>query len=183
MRQPLVLETPRLLIRFPRQRDYLAWRQARDQSRGHLQPWEPEWGDWPPTKRDWQARLKVWRTGRDKGRAYSFLLVEKETGALLGGITLTNVRLGPARTATLGYWLSKQSTGQGYMTEAVEHVCQWAKKVLKLARIEAGTLPENGPSRSVLERCGFREEGYAQSYLQIAGERRAHVLYGLILAR
>ena len=46
-----------------------------------------------------------------------------------------------------------------------------------MARREAACLPENRASRAVLERCGFKYEGVAQSYLQIAGRWRNHVLY------
>ena len=42
---------------------------------------------------------------------------------------------------------------------------------------EAACLPENLPSRGVLEKCGFKYEGVAQSYLQINGRWRNHVLY------
>ena len=45
------------------------------------------------------------------------------------------------------------------------------------ARIEAACLPENKPSRDLLEKCGFKYEGVAQSYLQINGRWRTHVLY------
>ena len=46
-----------------------------------------------------------------------------------------------------------------------------------LSRIEAGCLPENTPSRRLLEQCGYKYEGVAQSYLQINGRWRNHVLY------
>jgi hypothetical protein len=43
---------------------------------------------------------------------------------------------------------------------------------LDLSRIEAACLPENAASRGVLETCGFKYEGVAQSYLQINGRWR-----------
>ena len=49
--------------------------------------------------------------------------------------------------------------------------------VLDLSRIEAACLPENAASRALLERSGFKYEGVAQSYLQINGRWRNHVLY------
>ncbi|MEM8659189.1 MAG: GNAT family protein, partial [Pseudomonadota bacterium] len=66
---------------------------------------------------------------------------------------------------------------QGYMREALGAVVQFAFRDLGLSRIEAATLPENGPSRALLESSGFKYEGVAQSYLQIAGRWRTHVLY------
>ena len=55
-----------------------------------------------------------------------------------------------------------------------------AFRKLDLSRIEAACLPENHASRGLLESCGFKYEGVAQSYLQIAGRWRTHVLYAAI---
>ena len=46
-----------------------------------------------------------------------------------------------------------------------------------ISRLQAGCLPENVASRALLEKSGFEYEGVAQSYLQIAGRWRNHVLY------
>jgi ribosomal-protein-alanine N-acetyltransferase len=46
--------------------------------------------------------------------------------------------------------------------------------------LEAACLPENKPSRGLLERTGFKYEGVAQAYLQIDGRWRSHVLYSAL---
>ena len=51
-----------------------------------------------------------------------------------------------------------------------------------IERIEAACLPENAASRGVLEKSGFKYEGVAQSYLQIAGRWRNHVLFSNLRA-
>ena len=48
---------------------------------------------------------------------------------------------------------------------------------LDISRVEAACLPENIASRGLLEKTGFKYEGVAQSYLQIDGRWRTHVLY------
>ena len=53
---------------------------------------------------------------------------------------------------------------------------------MDLSRIEAACLPENKASRGLLEKSGFKYEGVAQSYLQIAGRWRNHVLYSNLRA-
>ena len=63
------------------------------------------------------------------------------------------------------------------MSEAIQSVVHYAFRSLDLSRIEAACLPENVASRGVLERAGFKYEGVAQSYLQINGRWRGHVLY------
>jgi ribosomal-protein-alanine N-acetyltransferase len=63
------------------------------------------------------------------------------------------------------------------MREAVLAVVHHAFTALDLSRVESACLPENTASRGVLEKCGFKYEGVAQSYLQISGRWRNHVLY------
>lgn len=63
------------------------------------------------------------------------------------------------------------------MREAVQAMVHFAFTALDLSRIESACLPENAASRGVLEKSGFKYEGVAQSYLQINGRWRNHVLY------
>ena len=63
------------------------------------------------------------------------------------------------------------------MSEALPAVVHYAFNELDLSRLEAACLPNNIASRKVLEKSGFKYEGVAQSYLQIAGRWRNHVLY------
>ena len=126
--------------------------------------------------------MRAWQRVYRDGRGHSFLLFSRDDDLLLGGLTLTNIRWGAARTGTLGYWLGVDAGGHGFMGEAVKALCKWAKSDLCLARIEAGTIEENARSQRVLLQAGFCREGFAKSYLQIAGERRDHILYGLDLS-
>lgn len=174
------LFTDRLLIRAPERQDYAAWAEGRAASRAHLEPWEPRWPSDALSREDWTRRLRAWRTSWREDRAYIFLIFSRDEERLLGGISVANVRRGPAQMATLGYWLLHNAIGAGYMSEAVERICQWCFFSLGLARLEAGTLPENLRSRSVLERCGFLKEGRARAYLEINGRRQDHILYARI---
>ena len=82
--------------------------------------------------------------------------------------------------ATVGYWIGAAHARQGFMREALGAVVDHAFLRMSLSRIEAATLPENKASRGLLETSGFKYEGVAQSYLQIAGRWRTHVLYANI---
>jgi ribosomal-protein-alanine N-acetyltransferase len=66
------------------------------------------------------------------------------------------------------------------MKEAIKAVVHYAFTRVDLSRIEAACLPENNASRKLLESCGFKYEGVAQSYLQIDGRWRTHVLYAAL---
>lgn len=133
--------------------------------------------------RDYEAKASFmrrmgWahRAARAK-TAFPFLIFRREDNRLIGAITLDNVRFGPAKAGTVGYWIGPEFARQGYMSEALEALVDYAFQALDLSRIEAACLPENEASRGVLETVGFKYEGVAQSYLQIAGRWRTHVLY------
>ena len=110
----------------------------------------------------------------------ALFLVRREDQALLGAITLDNIRRGPAQAGTLGYWVGAPHARQGYMREAILALVHHAFTKMDLSRIEAACLPENHASRGLLESAGFKYEGVAQSYLQINGRWRTHVLYAAL---
>jgi ribosomal-protein-alanine N-acetyltransferase len=174
------LRTERLLLRPPEMDDFLPWATLRRDSADFLKPWEPSWARDHLTQRAFRERVYWAARAISEERAYPFFLIREADGALVGAITADNIRRGPALCATIGYWLGQPMTGQGYMTEAVEAVRDFVFRDLGLSRLEAGCLPENGPSRRLLERCGFKYEGVAQAYLQIAGRWRTHVLYAAL---
>jgi len=104
-------------------------------------------------------------------------LIRREDQVLLGAVTLDHIRRGPVQAGTIGYWVGERFARRGYMREAVLAVVHHAFNTLDLSRIESACLPENVASRGALEKSGFKYEGVAQSYLQINGRWRNHVLY------
>jgi len=172
-----VIETERLTLRLPKAGDHAAWARLRRDSSEFLQPWEPLWSPDHLSRKAFAARVHGARRAADAGQGLPMFLIRREDRRLLGGITLDNIQRGPAQSGTLGYWIGAEFARQGYMREAVNAMVHHAFSVLDLSRIQAGCLPENAASRGVLESCGFKYEGVAQSYLQIAGRWRNHVLY------
>jgi len=175
-----VIVSPRLMLTAARRADYADWAKVRGDSRAYIEPWEPSWPPDALSRRDWSRRLSAWTAAWRAGTAYVFLIRRQSDEALVGGLSFTHVRPWPAESASLGYWQGAAFEGQGYMREAVQAACDWAFGELGLARIEAGIVPENARSRRVLEGTGFAEEGRAAAYLEIAGTRRDHILFGLV---
>ena len=85
-----------------------------------------------------------------------------ESGNLSANLTLGMVRRGVAQAATLGYWMGAPHAGKGHMTRAVRAAAGYAFETLRLRRIEAACVPNNMPSIRLLEKVGFRREGYAR---------------------
>ncbi len=178
----LQLKTDRLVLRPPERRDFKSWRAARIESSDYLKPWEPVWSADHLTSRAFRARVAWSRRAVRLGRAYPFFLIDPDSGDVIGAATLDNIRKGPSQAGTLGHWIGQPYAGQGLMREAISSIMTYAFTEIGLGRIEAGTLPENTPSRRVLERSGFKYEGVAQAYLQINGRWRDHVLYAALRA-
>ena len=179
-RRKLKLETERMTLRPPIQSDFRAWVALRSASREFLSPWEPEWAADHLSRKAFANRVYWANRSVSAGTAMPLFLIRREDQMLLGAITLDNIRRGPALAGTLGYWTGENFARQGYMREAIETVVHYAFTHLELSRIEAACLPENSASRGLLERSSFKYEGVAQSYLQIGGRWRTHVLYAAL---
>ena len=180
-----VLLGSRVTLRAARAADYEEWADLRRRSRDFLKPYEPRWSESDLSRRVFLSRLKRAREEAHQGTDYSFLVFLRtpDREVLVGGITLSNIRRRAAQYVTLGYWMGQDFVGQGLMTEAVSAVIPFAFDTLGLHRIHAAFLPTNAASRRVLEKNGFREEGYAENYLQIDGKWCDHVLFGLTRER
>ncbi|MDZ7907289.1 MAG: GNAT family N-acetyltransferase [Gemmobacter sp.] len=176
-RRRVRVETERLTLRPPEHGDYRAWADLRESSAGFLIPWEPLWTADHLSRKAFTNRVYWSKRAMAQGSAMPVLLIRRQDQALLGAITLDNIRRGPVQAGTLGYWVGQPFARQGYMREAILAMVHYAFTTLDLSRVEAACLPENHASRGVLERTGFKYEGVAQSYLQIAGRWRNHVLY------
>lgn len=171
------IETERLTLRPPVHADYRAWSELRRQSLDFLVPWEPAWAPDHLTRKAFTNRVYWANRSLTTGSALPLFIERRADRTFLGAITLDNIRRGPAQDGTLGYWIGQPHARQGYMREAIEATVHYAFDTLDLSRIQAACLPENAASRGVLEKSGFKYEGVAQSYLQINGRWRNHVLY------
>lgn len=171
------IETERMTLRLPGMGDFRPWAELRAQSAAFLTPWEPVWADDHFSRKAFASRVTWAARAQVQGVALPLMLIRRSDSALLGAITLDNIRRGPVQSGTFGYWIGQPYARQGYMREAILALSHHAFAVLDLSRIEAACLPENAASRGALEKCGFKYEGVAQSYLQIGGRWRNHVLY------
>lgn len=106
-----------------------------------------------------------WELGLD----YRFLISEKQTNTLVGQIAITNVIRGVAQSAFVGYWIGFPYLNQGYITEAVRAIFDFAFTVLNLHRLSLWIAVENYASLRVAEKLGLRYEGTAQKALHLGG--------------
>jgi ribosomal-protein-alanine N-acetyltransferase len=166
-----------VLLRAPQMSDYSAWSTLREASRDFLTPWEPTWPADDLTRASFRRRIKRYTEDQRSDLAYPFFIFRKLDGALVGGLTLSNMRRGCAQAASLGYWMGVGFARQGHMTAAVTALLPFAFSTLRLHRVEAACIPANGASIRLLEKTGFRREGFARQYLCIDGIWQDHLLF------
>jgi ribosomal-protein-alanine N-acetyltransferase len=171
---------PRLYMRVPVRSDWSEWAEVRSDNRGFLVPWEPTWPADALSKAAFRRRLAKYSEDWSNGKGYAFLIFRRLDNALVGGITIANVRRGVAQSASFGYWISRKHARNGYMTEGVHGACGFAFDNLSLHRVEAACLPINKPSQGVLTKSGFRYEGVARKYLKINGKWEDHMIFALL---
>ena len=176
---PFRLTGDRVFLRPPERGDYEEWASIRARSRNFLAPWEPSWPADALSRASYRARIaryaEDWRT--DQG--YNFFIFRADE-VLTGGVGLSNLRRGVAETASLGYWIGEAFARRGFMTAALPPVVDFSLDRLRLHRVEAACLPTNVPSRALLLRTGFQQEGYARNYLLIDGEWQDHLLFAIL---
>ena len=166
-----------VVLRTPQMTDYTEWAALREKSRAFLTPWEPTWPEDDLSRSAFRRRIKRYVEDLRSDQGYAFLIVRNADNALVGGLTLANIRRGVAQAGSLGYWMGEPFARQGYMTAAVRAVMPFAFATLRLHRLEAACIPTNAGSIRLLENTGFVREGYAREYLCINGAWQDHLLY------
>ena len=180
-------DTPELrsanhLLRLPRYGDFKQWHVLRSESRHFLQPWEPTWRPDELTESAFRARVLRNEQEFASGQAVPLFVFSREEKTLLGGLTVGYIRRGAAQCCMIGYWMGERHAGRGHMFGALKLTIPYIFSSLQLHRIEAACIPDNTRSIRLLEKAGFRQEGYLREYLKINGEWRDHVMFSLLAA-
>ena len=166
-----------VVLRSPQMSDWAEWAALREASRDFLTPWEPTWPADDLTRASFRRRIRRYSEDQRNDLAYAFFIFRKDDDVVLGGLTLANIRRGCAQAASLGYWTGAAYARQGHMTAAVNSIVPFAFGTLKLHCIEAACIPANVASVRLLEKTGFRREGFARQYLCIDGIWQDHLLF------
>ncbi|WP_186403987.1 GNAT family N-acetyltransferase [[Actinomadura] parvosata] len=159
--------SPRVTLRRITGRDQDEWlervRAGVDQHRARM--------TLPATPEDFQAFVDRFDEGRT---AEGLLVCLRDTGAIAGNININSIIPGRAQTGSLGYAAFAPYAGRGYMTEGLGMVLRHAFEELRLHRLEAQIRPDNHASIRLVQRYGFRYEGYSPDLLFIDGAWRGH---------
>jgi len=129
-----------------------------ESSRNTLRDWLP-WVDRTKTPEDeFSGWMINWcKKNWEEGIGFAYIIRDKKTHAILGAIDLMDYKE-KHKSAEIGYWLSDDAVGYGYMAEAVRALESEAFK-RGLNRVIIGCDVENRRSGNVPKRCGYHLEG------------------------
>lgn len=136
-----------------------------------------ESGPWRPMPPD--AKRASPATGGEE-ETVRFSVVELSGSTLIGLATLWGIDT-HNRSAHIGLALLPSARGQGYGTDAVAALCQYAFVVRSLHRLQIETLADNPAMLRAAERNGFVREGVLRSSAWVMGEFLDEVTLGLLV--
>jgi [ribosomal protein S5]-alanine N-acetyltransferase len=148
-------------------------------NREFLKPWEPRRSESWFSLDGVSAELARAVEDRRLDWGYAFGIWERETGALVGRVSLSTVVRGAWQNANIGYFVDQDRGGRGYATIAVREALAFAFGLINLHRVQAAVMPRNVRSIRVVEKNGLRSEGLAVRYLKIAGTWEDHQIYAI----
>jgi [ribosomal protein S5]-alanine N-acetyltransferase len=174
------LTTERLVLRPPRTGDVGELRRVLRYNHGHLKPWNPapRPGEDPTSITEVSNTVLRQRREWKNGRSFGFMLsLRSDPARFIGKVALNGIMRGAMHGAYLGYWMDVDHQGGGLCTEAIRSVLDFAFGPAELHRVQAAIMPHNPRSLRVIEKLGFRREGFAERYLQIGGKWEDHILF------
>jgi len=181
---PAVLTDGPVVLRPYRRGDAEHWSAVRRANQAWLAPWEPTpIGPWveinaPSAYRAFYRDLR--QSVRDgSAMPFAIRLRTPQGERYVGHIGLGSITRRAFGSAYAGYWVDQAVAGRGIMPTALALLVDHAFGPGGLHRIEVNVRPENGASRRVAEKLGFREEAYHARYMFIDGAWRDHVGYAM----
>ncbi|MDW5499704.1 GNAT family N-acetyltransferase [Pseudomonas lundensis] len=172
-----------LRLKIPMEEDTDIVHRYFEENQNHLSQWEPIRAE------DFYnvevIRQRLWHMWKDaeQGLAYQFVIVDATGTEMLGACNFSGIARGPFQACHLGYSIAARHEGKGIMLQALTAAIDYLWGELDLHRIMAAYIPTNARSEKLLLRLGFEKEGYAKSYLKIAGRWQDHILTSLINPR
>lgn len=176
-----MLNGRRVVLRCLTVADFEQFRCERRASAAWVGPWEPVrpvgYPDPAEDRAAFTARCAARHRDAQLGTGFGFGVFVNER--LCGEINMTNVVRGASQSAHVGYWMSRNAAGNGYMPESLVALCAFAFEEVALHRLQVAIIPRNQASLRVVEKVGLRCEGLAERYVQIAGRWEDHLRFAI----
>lgn len=175
---PVKIEGERIILRTYEEADVDRVYEAIDASRNELGSWLTWCTDnfSPEDARKWvNSRSHAWLREEE----FSFLIVEKSTGNIIGAIGLNQINRAHG-FANMGYWVSSASAGKGYTSEAARLLAAYALNHFNLNRIEIIADVDNVGSKKVAEKSGACFEGILRQRIYLNNVYHDAAMYSIV---
>lgn len=123
--------------------------------------------------------IKVFNENFQNGKGIRWGILLKEENRIIGTCGYHNWNKRHSR-AEIGYELSMDSWGKGYMKEVLKVIIDYGYEVMNLNRIEAVVYTENKTSIKSLINLGFNKEGLLQEYAFFRGVYQDLIMFSLL---
>lgn len=142
----------------------------------HLDPWEPIRDEDFYTLENFSKILEQNQQEFKNKSSLKLVALNKDSTEIIAICNFSNIVYGVFQACNLGYSLAEKYQGRGFMIEVLESAINYIFEEFDLHRVMANYIPSNIRSERVLLKLGFEKEGFAKSYLKIAGKWQDHIL-------
>jgi RimJ/RimL family protein N-acetyltransferase len=123
----------------------------------------------------------IMRSQENPRTGYNMAIELKSEGKLIGNVSLVKIDHNQ-KTASVMYWLGEDYWRRGYGSEALKELLEFGIKKLNLRKITAEVYPGNEGSAKLLEKFGFKREGYSRESVVCKADNQLKdtISYGLL---
>ena len=173
------LEHRLVTARGVRLRDSRALDKALGSNRAWLEPWEATTPLIRPGTLDTKSSIRALLKASKEGTALPLVLFHEHE--VVGQLNVSQITYGSLSSATLGYWVVEKVAGRGITPVAVAMATDYLFFEKGLHRMEVCIRPENTASLRVVEKLGFRYEGFRRRYIHIDGKWADHFCFAVVV--
>lgn len=150
-----------------------------ERSRAHFAPWMP--ARTQSDRRQFHDEMARAQRGLEQETEVRLVAVHREDRDIVAVLSLSQIFRGSFCSCYAGWRVSASRIQQGFGTEAVGALVNLAltPQGLGLHRVQANIIPRNIASTRLARKVGFRCEGVAERYLQIAGVWEDHAMFAI----
>ncbi|STX81610.1 acetyltransferase [Legionella busanensis] len=159
-----MIKTNRLIIRPPKQGDAKPLNEAINRSLAEISRWMP-WASDPSLKttEDFiEKGIQQWV--KEDQTEFPMIIELKSNNRIISASGFNEKSQPDVPMFEIGYWIDSQYSGNGYITEAVNAITQYAFDRYRAVRVQICTQLDNNKSSSVAKRCGFIQEAILKNY-------------------
>lgn len=149
------ITTPRLILREFHKSDAKDLREIATQE--YVLKWMPDWEMDEQHFEDWIGRMsQLYGTANAQTARIMLAVTLKGTHQLIGMVGIGN-KEEVDNEIEIAYFISRDFSGKGYMTEAAKAMTDWAIHFLDLEYLIAIVELDNISSQKVIKKCGYEQ--------------------------